>query len=99
MAGGVLPPPGMMPYGQAPFPGGQAGNSYPYQGMQPKPQQGYNSPYSQQGYNSSYAQPKQPYPDPYFQQVAQNVNPNYPPPTYSRQSNLQPGYNGPVPPN
>lgn len=97
MAGGTLPPPGMRPYGQAPYPA-QVPNSYPYQGAPPQ-QQGYSSPAP--GYSSPYAQQK-PYPDPYFQQVAQNVNPTYPQPgyaPYSRQSNLQPGYNGPAPPN
>lgn len=94
MAGGTLPPPGVMPYGQAPYPNQPSG--YPYQGGQP--QSTYNSPYAQPppGYSPPYAQPKQPYVDPYFQQVAQNVSPTYPP---YRQSNLQPGYNGPVPPN
>lgn len=99
MAGGTLPPPGVMPYGQAPYPNQPGG--YPYQGGQP--QSTYNSPYAQPppGYSPPYAQPKQPYVDPYFQQVAQNVSPTYPPSTYPpyRQSNLQPGYNGPVPPN
>lgn len=90
-----------MPYGQAPYPN-QPGNAYPYQGGQP--QNTYNSPYAQPppGYSSPYGQPKQPYPDPYFQQVAQNVGPTYPQSAYtpySRQSNLQPGYNGPAPPN
>jgi len=95
MAGGTLPPRGMIdPYGRPPAPGQYPpyqGGSPGYQLPQSPQQQYYPSP--QQYQNNAYQQgPSAPqgYQSPYSNQGPTNIR---------TQSNYQPGYLGPTPPN